>query len=59
MPAGDWRELETVRLGRALMELGDLPAADRVLREAAADSENPLFGVEICLTQALIADRLR
>ena len=58
-PAGDWTERERVRLSRALMELGGLPEADRLLRETPADSENPLTGVEIWLTEALIADRLR
>jgi len=57
--AGDGHELEKMRAARALAELGDLPAADRVLREVAAESENPLTEVEIYLTRALIADRLR
>lgn len=57
--AGEWNERETVLLSRALMELGDLATADRVLRQAFADSENPLTGAEIALMAALIADRLR
>jgi LuxR family maltose regulon positive regulatory protein len=56
---GDWNQREAVLLGRALMDLGDLPGAAAVLREASADSENPLAGVEVALMAALIADRLR
>ncbi|HYN71894.1 MAG TPA: LuxR C-terminal-related transcriptional regulator [Nakamurella sp.] len=57
--AGEWSEQETVRASRALMELGALPEADRVLRQATTDSENPLTGVEVWLAAALVADRLR
>jgi LuxR family transcriptional regulator, maltose regulon positive regulatory protein len=57
--AEEWSEQEMVRASRALMELGALPEADRVLRQATTDLENPLTGVEVWLAAALVADRLR
>ena len=56
---GGWTQQETVRMARALMELGNLPEADRLLRQIPADSENPLTEVEVWLATALLADRLR
>ncbi len=58
-PTGLWVHRQEVRLARAAMETGNLAQADQALTTIDVDSDHPLAGVEVWLTTALIADRLR
>jgi LuxR family transcriptional regulator, maltose regulon positive regulatory protein len=58
-PTGLWVHRQEVRLARAAMETGNLAQADERMRSIVTDSDHPLADVEVWLTTALIADRLR